>query len=45
MKITGFNSAILTSDMEGTIRFFEDLGFAQRHKKKESTKKSAEAFV
>jgi hypothetical protein len=31
MKITGFNPAILTSDLESVIHLFEDLGFQQKH--------------
>lgn len=33
MKITGFNPLILTTDMENTIKVFEDLGFERRHTK------------
>ena len=33
MKITGFNPAILTSDMKAMVSLFEDLGFEQRHER------------
>jgi len=33
MKITGFNPLILTTDLENTIKVFEDLGFESRHTK------------
>jgi adenylate cyclase class IV len=33
MKITGFNPLILTTDLENTIKLFEDLGFERRHTK------------
>lgn len=33
MKITSFNSIIVTSQAEETIKLFEELGFERRHKK------------
>ena len=33
MKITGFNPAILTSDLESMRHLFEDMGFEQRHER------------
>ena len=33
MKITSFNPLIVAADPENTIKLFEELGFARRHKK------------
>ena len=33
MKITSFNPLILSTNPEGTIELFEELGFERRHKK------------
>ncbi|MDO4798646.1 MAG: hypothetical protein Q4A01_11590 [Coriobacteriales bacterium] len=35
MKITSFNPLIVSADPENTIKLFEALGFARRHKKGE----------
>ena len=34
MKITGFNTSILTAHSDELIRFFEELGFERRHNDK-----------
>ncbi len=33
MKITSFNPLIVTTDAEGTVALFEELGFEKRHSK------------